>query len=86
MTAWVFLEPGSGDVQDPDPNSQIRVHLTTSTGEGGSPTGLVVGQWFQISTSTSSVGSQLLQLGVQGGFGPGSDWSGTIYVDDISIQ
>jgi hypothetical protein len=86
VTAWVFLEPASDTVPDPDPNSQIRVHLTTGTGEGGTSNPIVVGQWFQISTSISSIGSQLLQLGVQGGFGPGPDWSGTIYVDDISIQ
>jgi hypothetical protein len=73
-------------VPDPDPASQIGVRVNTNMGSGGTPNAVVVGTWFQISTAVSSVGSQLTGLSIQGAFGPGADWSGVIYVDDVVIQ
>ena len=87
VSAWFYLSPDSDTVPPPDPSSQIGEHLTTSTGGGGNTTSpVMVGTWFQVSTPIASVGSQLLELAVQGAFGPGADWAGVVYVDDIVIQ
>ena len=86
VTAWVFLEPASDTVPDPDPASQIGVRVSTNMGSGGTPNSVVVGTWFQISTAVTSVGSQLTGFAIQGAFGPGADWSGVIYVDDVVMQ
>ena len=87
VSTWFYLSPDSDTVPPPDPSSQIGEHLTTSTGGGGNTQSPVpVGTWFQVSTPIASVGSQLLELALQGVFGPGSDWTGVVYVDDIVIQ
>ena len=60
---------------------------TTSTGVGGNTASPVpIGTWFQVSTPIASVGSQLLELSLQGTFGTDADWTGVLYVDDILIQ
>jgi hypothetical protein len=87
VSAWFYLSPDSETVPPPDATSQIGERLTTSTQTGGNMTSPVpVGSWFQVSTPIASVGSQLLDLAVAGVFGPDSDWSGVVYVDDIVIQ
>jgi hypothetical protein len=90
VTAWFYLSPDSDTVPPPDPNSLIGERLLTSTGGGGNTTSplnpVVVGTWFQVSTPIASVGNQLLELAVQGVFGPDADWTGVVYVDDIVIQ
>jgi len=86
VSAWFYVSPDSDTVPPPGPGSQIGVRLTTSTGEGGNETSpVMVGTWFQVSIPIASVGNQLVELAVQGAFGP-ADWSGTVYVDDIVIQ
>ena len=87
VSAWFYLSPDSEAGPPPHPSSQIGEHLTTSTGGGGNTQSPVpVGTWFQVSTPIASVGSQLLELAVQGAFGASSDWAGVVYVDDIVIQ
>jgi len=86
VTAWIYLEPASDTVPSPDPASQIGVRVSTNMGSGGTPNSVMVGTWFQISTAVASVGNQLTGLAIQGAFGPGSDWSGVVYVDDVVIQ
>jgi len=87
VSAWFYLSPDSDTAPPPNPATQIGEYLTTSTGGGGNTQSPVpLGTWFQVSTPIASVGSQLLELAVQGAFGPGVDWSGVVYVDDIVIQ
>jgi hypothetical protein len=87
VSAWFYLSPDSDAVPPPDAATQIGEHLTTNTGNGGTTTGPVtVGTWFQVTTPIAGVGNQLIQLAVAGVFGPDSDWSGVVYVDDIVIQ
>jgi hypothetical protein len=87
VSAWFYLSPDSDAVPPPDAASQIGEHLTTNTGNGGNTTSpVMVGIWFQVSTPIVSVGNQLVELAVQGVFGPDADWSGVVYVDDIVIQ
>jgi hypothetical protein len=87
VSAWFYLRPDSATAPPPDASSQIGVRLTTSTGVGGNTASVIpVGTWFQVSSPIASVGSQLLDLSVQGTFGSGSDWTGVIYVDDVVIQ
>jgi hypothetical protein len=87
VSAWFYLSPDADTVPPPDQTSLIGHRLTTTTGEGGSTTTPVtVGAWFQVTTPMGSVGNQLIELAVQGLFGPDADWAGTVYVDDISIQ
>jgi hypothetical protein len=87
VSAWFFLSPDGDTVPPPDPTSQIRNHLVTNMGMGGSTTSPVpVGTWFQVSTPIASVGTELFELAVYGLFGDASDWSGVVYVDDIVIQ
>jgi hypothetical protein len=87
VSAWFYLSPDSDAVPPPDGASQIGEHLTTNTGGGGNTSNPVMtGIWFQVSTPIASIGNQLVQLAVQGVFGPDADWSGVVYVDDIVIQ
>ncbi len=87
VSAWFYLSPDSDTVPAPDGSSQVGEHLTTSTGAGGNTQSPVpVGSWFQVSTPIASVGSQLLEVALQGVFGPDADWAGVVYVDDIVIQ
>ncbi len=87
VSAWFYLSPDADDAPPPDATSQIGERLTTSTGEGGNTTSpVMVGSWFKVSTPIASVGNQLVELAVQGAFGPDSDWKGTVYVDDIVVQ
>jgi hypothetical protein len=87
VSAWFYLSPDSDTGPPPHPSSQIGEYLTTSTGGGGNTQSPVtVGAWFQVSTPIASVGSQLLELALQGLFGSGADWTGVVYVDDIVIQ
>jgi hypothetical protein len=87
VSAWFYLSPDSDTVPAPDPTSQVGELLTTSAGAGGNTTSPVpVGTWFQVSTPIASVGSQLLEVALQGVFGPGADWAGVVYVDDVVIQ
>jgi hypothetical protein len=87
VSAWFYLSPDSDTAPPPNPGTQIGEYLTTSTGGGGNTTSPVpLATWFQVSTPIASVGSQLLELAVQGVFGPGVDWTGVVYVDDIVIQ
>jgi hypothetical protein len=87
VTAWFFLSPDGDTVPPPDPSSQIGERLTTNMGMGGNTQSpVMVGTWFQVSTPIASVGTQLLELALAGVFGPDSDWSGVVYVDDIVIQ
>lgn len=87
VSAWFYLSPDSDTGPPPHPSSLIGEYLTTSTGVGGNTQSPVpVGVWFQVTTPIASVGSQLLELALQGVFGSGSDWTGVVYVDDIVIQ
>ena len=87
VSAWFYLSPDSDTAPPPNPATQIGEYLTTSTGGGGNTQSPVpLATWFQVSTPIASVGSQLLELAVQGTFGPGVDWAGVVYVDDIVIQ
>jgi hypothetical protein len=87
VSAWFYLSPDDDTAPPPDPSSQIGEHLVTSTGGGGNTVSPPpVGMWFQVSTPIASVGGQLVELALAGVFGPDSDWSGTVYVDDIVIQ
>jgi hypothetical protein len=87
VSAWFYLSPDADSVPPPGDSSQIGEHLTTSTAAGGNTTSaLTVNTWFQVSTPIASIGSQLIDVALQGVFGPESDWSGVVYVDDIVIQ
>src|SRR5262249_44261811 len=87
VSAWFYLSPDCDAAPDPDASSLIGEHLTTNTGGGGNTISpVMVGTWFQVSTPIASVGNQLVELAVQGVFGPDADWSGVVYVDDIVIQ
>ena len=87
VSAWFFLSPDPDTTPPPDDSSQIGERITTNTSEGGNTTSPVpVGTWFQVSTPIGSVGNQLIEVAVAGLFGPDSDWTGVVYVDDIVIQ
>jgi hypothetical protein len=92
VSAWLYLQPSDGSVPPPAPTSHFGVHLYTSSSDGGDPptTNVPVGTWFQVSSTVSTVGSQLTALSIQGVFDtdgtPATDWSGTVYVDDVTIQ
>jgi len=88
VSAWFYLSPDSDTAPPPHPSSEVGEYLTATTGASGGNTQspVMVGTWFQVSTPIASVGSQLLELAVQGVFGPGVDWAGVVYVDDIVIQ
>jgi hypothetical protein len=51
-----------------------------------------VGAWFQVSAPLDNlaIGSQLIGLALEGLFDtdgtPATDWSGIVYVDDVTIQ
>jgi hypothetical protein len=90
VSAWFFLSPSSEEVGPPHPSSQFGEYLYTTTGDGGNLANVTtVGTWFRVTTPIESVGTDLLRFaleGVFGGSGPGGDWTGTVYVDDIVIQ
>jgi hypothetical protein len=91
VSAWFYLKPASAAEPDPHPDSIAGEHLYTSAGEGGEMTRpLPVGSWFRVQTPIAGVGSRLESFSVEGLFDTdGSndfDWTGVVYVDDITIQ
>jgi len=87
VSAWFYLSPDPDTAPPPDATSRIGERLTTTMAEGGNTTSpVVVGSWFQVSTPIGSVGNQLVEVALQGVFGPDADWTGVVYVDDIVIQ
>jgi hypothetical protein len=86
VSAWFYLQPSDASTP-PGPNSTFGEHLYTNSSEGGNaPTNATVGAWFQVSSTISDVGNQLTAFSLQGSFDPATDWSGTVYVDDVMIQ
>jgi hypothetical protein len=86
VSAWFYLSPDPDTAPPPDASSQIGERLTTNLDEGGNTSAAMVGTWFQVSTPIGSVGNQLIELALTGVFGPDSDWTGVVYVDDVVIQ
>ena len=91
LTAWLYLNPASASVPDPHPDSAVGVHLYTSTNDDGDAvTPVPVGSWFRVQVPIASVGARLESFSLEGFFDSDGtndfNWSGVIYVDDISIQ
>jgi hypothetical protein len=91
VSAWFYLSPSSDTVPPPSPTSFFGEYLYTSANEGGNaPHAATVGSWFQVSTPIDDVGTHLIAVALQGFFDTdgtsATDWSGTVYVDDITIQ
>jgi hypothetical protein len=91
VTAWFYLSPSSASVPAPHPDSAVGVHIYTNTdddGDGRTP--VPVGSWFRAQLAISSVGPRLEGISLEGFFDTDGttdyNWSGTVYVDDISIQ
>jgi len=85
ISAWFFVE---GPALDATSYFGEAIYTDKVLAAGNIPYSSVVGQWFQVSTLLSSfnTSSTLLQVGVQGYINGVTDWTGTVYVDDITIQ
>ena len=91
VSAWFYLSPASASVPAPHPDSIVGEHLYTTAGEGGNTTSpLPVGSWFRVQTPIASVGARLESFSLEGLFDSDGtndfDWTGVVYVDDITIQ
>jgi len=91
ISAWLYLSPASASTPDPHPETSVGVHLYTNTDDGGESANPVpVGSWFRIQFPIATIGARLEAFSVEGYFAfDGTNdfnWSGVIYVDDITIQ
>jgi hypothetical protein len=90
VSAWFYLDPAAGSLPVHG-ESYFGERLYADSSNGGNiPRQPPVRQWFQVSTPISNLGAQLYLIAVEGYFNSdgtsGYDFTGTVYVDDISIQ
>ena len=85
ISAWFFVE---GPALDASSYFGEAIYTDKALAAGNIPYSSLVGQWFQVSTllNSFSASSTLGQVGVQGYVNGITDWTGTVYVDDITIQ
>ena len=91
VSAWFYLQPNDASVPPPSPTSRFGLHLYTNSSDAAStPNNATVGTWFQVTAPLDNAGNQLIALALEGFFDTdgtsATDWSGVVYVDDITIQ
>ena len=91
VTGWMLIEP-SDPKETFGPNSYWGIRITTESGETlakGSPRGY--NMWFPVQVAVPAGDVRLISFVLEGVFAPEdtrlpTDWTGTMYFDDISID
>jgi len=91
VTAWMMLSPTVGTNPTLGRAAYFGIHIVSESGDTlikGSPRGY--NEWFPISAPLHAGDTQITSFWLEGVFAtdllPAGDWTGALYIDDVTIQ